>query len=190
MENSVTIHVKDNITSEVIVCNTLITTKISEFFNLLTSKDSIVIGLIIEDYDFIDLSLFFDKAMDSYTTRFKYDLFQLSPKYFEVKPIVISVIEEQGETIFNKEMRKYEKQFMDVFNANSLFIGEQQFQIAIDRTTMPFLKISYFFDSEEAKIVLDYVFENSNAESSIKDFHEKSNQISIILNEIINNISN
>ena len=100
IENSVAVCVKNTQTGEEVSSNTLDTTKISDFFNLLTSSEFIVVELIVPNHIFIDLNIFYSNITNSITTRFGYDLLNLSPNYFGSEAVLISLIEERGTEIF------------------------------------------------------------------------------------------
>lgn len=190
-KNNVLVCVRNTQSEEEVSSNTLDTTKISDFFNILTSSESIVVELIISNHIFIKLNIFYDKTKDSIIARFKYDLFHLSPKYFGSEAVLISIIEECGDEIFYDELCTNDKQFMQIFKSNDIYIQEgYSVGFKANELILPTLKINYFFDSDYGEFILDYIIENSGNNITIKDLHEKAIQTNIVLNEIIKRITN
>lgn len=190
-KNNVLVCVRNTQSEEEVSSNTLDTTKISDFFNILTSSESIVVELIISNPIFIKLNIFYDKTKDSISARFKYDLFHLSPKYFGSEAVLISIIEECGDEIFYDELCTNDKQFMQIFKSNDIYIQEgYSVGFKANELILPTLKINYFFDSDYGEFILDYIIENSGNNITIKDLHEKAIQTNIVLNEIIKRITN
>ncbi len=165
-------------------------TKISDYFNLLMSNDTMVLKLDLKENDFIDLSIFFNKVTDSFTARFVYDLFNLSPKYFYVDAILLAVIEEQGNIVFHDELLKYEAKFKNIFETKSILIANtfQNVEYYFDKLDVSTIKIKFFFDSDIGEFILDYDFTRLSNDYTISDFHKKSKQITDVLNEIIGEI--
>jgi hypothetical protein len=190
-KNNVLVCVRNTQSEEEVSSNTVDATKISDFYNILTSSESIVVELIMPNHIFIKLNIFFDKTKDSITARFKYDLFHLSPKYFGSEAILISIIEECGDEIFYDELCTNDKQFMQIFKSNDINIQEGYIVVTKGNELIkPKLKINYFFDSDYGEFILDYIIENSGNYITIKDLHEKAIQTYIVLSEIIKKITN
>ena len=80
---------------------------------------------------------------------------------------------------------------MQIFNSNDLSIQDGYVVLSKDNNLIiPALKINYFFDSDQGEFILDYSIQNSNIDITIKDLNEKAIKVNVILNEIINKITN
>lgn len=100
-------------------------------------------------------------------------------------------MKKEEQRFFYNELCRNEKKFMQIFNSNDLSIQDGYVVLSKDNNLIiPALKINYFFDSDQGEFILDYSIQNSNIDITIKDLNEKAIKVNVILNEIINKITN